>query len=189
MLACVLAGLGAAWLIGRVPRSAAPYLIAGLVVLAWIGTLRPAALGLEPRIRYGAIRMAPERDALDFHRALKEQGDAGPLIELPVVPKNLVRGSRELLLSAYHHRKTSACYNVSRIPDALFTESRKLPRPAALERVRAMGFTTVVLHHEGDDDRKRALREAFEGAARPEGGGQLVPLHATESLSAYRIGP
>jgi hypothetical protein len=95
---------------------------------------------------------------------------------------------RQQLLSAYHHRRTSACY-VSFIPDsvrALAALSDELPEEPALQRVRELGFTTIVIHHRNSLPAGDALDARFRAAAEREGS-TLTQLAADPERTAYGI--
>jgi hypothetical protein len=197
LLVCVLAGIGAATLLSRVPRRWELFVAIALVALAWVDTLRPAVLGLTPRVRYGEIRMSPEPADLELLLELGEQAELGPLLEVPVVPKDLVRGSQALVMSAYHWRRTSACYNPSRVSRELFELGRRLPEPLALARAHELGFRDVVLHHARDNDLLHRLKARYDEAAQTDGSERASSLAAprivkrggTPNLTVYRIEP
>ena len=91
-----------------------------------------------------------------------------------------------MLLTAYHGRRTSGCYNSfvppeSRVLQAL---SARLPNPAALREASDMGFTTVVVHHPGEREvLERWLGRFDDMAAR----GLLRRVHGTESMTAFEL--
>jgi len=192
---CVLAGLGAAGLLRSVPERAALPVTVGLIAFAAIETMRPAFLGLPVRVRYGSLQMRPDPADVALYTGLTAAGHPGPLLEMPVVPKDLVRGSRELLLTAYHHRRTSSCYNTSRISSEIFELSRRLPGEDALARAHSLGFRAIVLHHERDNAMTRALRSRFERAAaeidEPKRSGvpQIIEFGETDNITVYRVEP
>jgi hypothetical protein len=132
--------------------------------------------------------IAPEREQIEFFRRLAELGDAGPLAEAPLHRKTHLRNNTALLLSAYHHRRTSACRN-SFLPPRLGEVDAtlaRLPEPDAVARLRELGFRTVVLHHPARSARQESLRRRFEASATgPDA--PLDPLLASESLSAWSI--
>jgi hypothetical protein len=197
LLVCVLAGIGAATLLSRVPRRWELAVAIALVALACVDTLRPATLGLSPRVRYGEIRMSPDAADLELLGELGQQDELGPLFEVPVVPKDLVRGSQALVMSAYHQRRTSACYNPSRVSPELFELGRRMPAPRALARAYELGFRDLVLHHARDNTMLRHLQERYEEAAKAggeQGAGapaspRIVRRGGTSNLTVYRIEP
>ena len=147
--ACVLAGLGAAALLRRTPARVAWVAAGCLIACAWIDVLRPRTLGFEPRVEYRMLSLRPGADEIAFFEALAQQGNRGPLLEVPIHPKHAARVSKAVLLSAYHLRRTSPCYN-SFVPPVTGEVARlasELPDPAALQALARLGFTTIVAHH------------------------------------------
>lgn len=190
----LLAGLGAAELLARVPprwRAAAG---AVLVLVVAVDAVRPRALGLDPRVHYGPSRVAPPVAALRFFAELAARGNRGPLLEVPLdrdqAGYTVGDASLQTLLASYHGRRTSACYNSYPPPSqALLGEiSRGLPAPEAVARARSLGFTTIVVHHRTAGRRTDAYRAAF---ARAVGAGTtpLRLVYADASRTAYAILP
>jgi hypothetical protein len=192
-IVCLLAGLGAAGLLGRLPEGLGR--IAGLVLILVAFTQTPGLAGIFSASvpRFGALAIRPPQDALRFFDALAESGNDGPLLELPIDRAN--RGytfraaPEQQLLSAYHHRRTSGCY-FSFIPQrvrALAELSRELPGHAALDRARELGFTTVVVHHGPRNQLGRATQQRFDRAVETGGFG-LRPIATSPKRSAYALG-
>jgi hypothetical protein len=183
---CVLAGLGAAALLRRVPARAARPAAATLLVLAGLTALRPPLPGVAPAPRLVAVRLAPEPEVLDFYRRLAESGNQGPLLELPYHRKSARSASSAVLLSAYHHRRTGACW-VSRWPNEVEEIQRlaaALPEAAAVDALARMGFTTLVLRR--DPQRPTPPRWQPRRVARLSGG-RLRALQETPQLVAWEI--
>ncbi len=185
---CVLAGLGVAALLRVAPARSRPVVVAALVLAAAIDTLRPPALGLAPRVAFEMTPIAPTSEQVGFFRELAELGNAGPIAEVPLDRRTQLRNNTAILLSAYHHRRTSACRNSFLPPrlGELETTLARLPDPSAVRALRDLGFTTVVVHHESRSPRLEALRRRFAARA-SEPGASLEPIHATRALSAYAI--
>jgi hypothetical protein len=185
---CVLAGLGSAALLRAAPGRWRPAVVTALVLAAALDTLRPPGLGLAPRVVFEMTPIAPTAEQVAFFRELEARGNAGPIAEVPLDRRTQLRNNAAILLSAYHHRRTSACRN-SFLPPQLgeleATLARR-PAPSAVRELGALGFTTVVVHHESGSPRLEALRRRFATSAR-EPGAALVPIHATRALSAYAI--
>jgi hypothetical protein len=186
--ASVLAGLGAAALLRRTPPRVAPLAAAALIALAWVDALRPRTLGLEPRVEYRMVSLRPEAGALAFFEELERRGNRGPLLEAPIHPKHAARISQAVLLSAYHGRRTSPCYN-SFVPPVTSEVARlasDLPDPAALRALAQMGFTTVVAHHAPPAGPvATALRRRLDAAA--AAGAGLRRIHGDGERTAYAI--
>jgi hypothetical protein len=187
-IACVLAGLGAAALLRSLPQRALPWVATALVAAAFVDTLRPSSLGLTPPVSYRPLPMRPPDATLDLFERLARLGNAGPLLELPIDRRDkdysFNRATSQHLLTAYHRRRTSGCYS-SFIPPAVQRLARLGPLTEAgtLDRIRALGFTTLVV------DRRVAGGAAaaeIERAAR-ESGGRLEYLAETDALVAYAL--
>jgi len=188
----LLAGVGAAAVLHRVPpRTVRPTAVA-LVVLSFLEVRGPPLLA--PTVHYELTRLAPSKSAQVFFAKLAELGNTGPLLEVPAGPSNNLatsaRISHQVLVTAYHGRPTSECRN-SHTP-AVVAEVRELslelPDPGALARLRSMGFTTIVVHHHPSVPRHRRIVEPYlEAAATPEAG--LRWLHSDSERSAFLILP
>jgi len=185
---CILAGLGAAALVRAAPERWRSAVAAALVLAAGVDTLRPAGLGLSPRVAFEMTEIAPARKQVEFFQALADRNNSGPIAEVPLDRKTQLRNNTAILLSAYHHRRTSACRNSflpARLGELEATLAR-LPAPGAVQELRDLGFTTIVVHHESGSPRLEALRLRFAQRARdPEAAIALV--HANDALSAYAI--
>jgi hypothetical protein len=186
---CILSGYGAAGLLRRVPLRGRTAAAAALVALAAIDVLRPPLLGLHPPLASRAVDVRPDPEAIAFYGRLASLGNAGPVLEVPIYPGN-VRGTTEaVLLSAYHHRRTSACYNSYAPPEVerVRALAAQLPEPSALSELREQGFTTVVVHHPPGRISGLLQLRALAGLAGEEGGRQLVRIAGTRSLTAFAI--
>jgi hypothetical protein len=188
LVLCVLAGLGAAALVRAAPERLRTAVAVALVLAAYVDTLRPASLGLAPRVEYRMTEIAPPRAAIELYERLAARGDAGPLAEVPLHRKTHLRNNTALLLSAYHHRRTSACRNSYLPPDLARVEATlaTLPAPGAIARLRELGFRTIVIHHAPGSPVGEALRRRFVELGATPGGG-VHPLDANASYSAWAI--
>jgi hypothetical protein len=187
----LLAGLGTSvvtrWAPTRYAWSVAGTLVAVSLLLA---TLRPPLLGFSPRVSLYGLHARPAEDEIEFFEALAEEGDTGPILELPLQQNAVHRLAKSVLLTSYHHRRTASCYN-SIWPQA-FREvvalSNDLPDDSAVQRVRELGFTTILVRHPGSPWSNPALQRRFQQAAEdPESGLRL--LHATPVRSAFALPP
>ena len=188
--ASALAGLGAAALLRRTPARFAAAAAAALIACAWVDTLRPRTLGFEPRVEYRMVPVRPAADEIAFFAELDRLGNRGPLLEVPIHPKHAARVSRAVLLSAYHLRRTSPCYNsfVPPITGDVARLASNLPDPAALAKLAGLGFTTVVAHHpEASGAVAAELRRRLDAAA--AGGAGLRALFSDGRRTAYEILP
>ena len=181
----VLAGLGAGALIratrGRQRRIAE----IALVAIAAFDVLRLPAAGLERRYAWAYESIRPDADSIAFFQELERRGNRGPMLELPEL---FVSGAtRRILLGSWHRRRTSACYGSFRPAgqQELVELAADLPSPEAVDRLRSLGFTTVVLHLEDKRREARRVRERIESAARDDA--RIVPVHATSKRLAYQL--
>lgn len=184
----ILAGLGIAALVRSVPARFATVVAIALVGGVWIAILRPPLLGLEPRVHYETLTLRPDEATLAFFATLEAAGNDGPLLELPMNARRnrreLMRDSERVLHSAYHHRRTSACYNSFAPPSyvAVAGLARKLPDATAIGTLREMGFTTILFHRLVPGRASPAERRMRD--AQPP----LVMVHETPELAAYALG-
>lgn len=182
LTACILAGIGAGGLLRTVPRRHRMLLGAAMVLLAYVDTLRPASLGMDPRYTFEVVSFEPDAPSLEFYRTLEAMGDHGPILE---VPSNVWTAGASVLMAAYHRRPTSQCYG-SYLPPTFEEVQRLIAELPSRQSVRAsqeMGFTTVVVHGLRDANR----RKAFEEFATRTDGALLRKLHGDASMAAYSI--
>lgn len=191
LCASIGAGLGAAGLLRLVPRPGRLLAGAALVALAFVVTVRPPWLGLPPQVQYGRLHLRPPPEALRFFESLEALGNRGPLLELPMNLRSpaylLMDSSAQMLLTTYHGRPTSGCYNSYVPPErrAVAEQVARLPRRDALQALRDMGFTTLVAHHPPPDDPPPVARMLARAAERP--GAALHRIHGSASYTAYGI--
>jgi hypothetical protein len=188
LIACVLAGMGAAALIRLAKRYWALAAVA-LVAAAALDVTRPSMFGLPPTYEWQLYPIAADKNSVEFFRELEQLGNTGPIIELPVYlgPKNVKIGPSRILLSFYHHRRTSACMGSFQVPgrQALMKLAGRLPEASAVNEIRRLGFTTVII------DPKVAgtalLQRFMEQARHHESGVRL--LYWNGSMGAFTLGP
>jgi hypothetical protein len=182
-----LAGLGVAVLLALVPakRKKPAGLILVLATLAF--TLRFPLPGSEPPAIY-ALEVRPANEELELFDTLERHGNSGPLLELPYPENDLTPQTKSLLLTSYHHRRTSACYNSYAPPELeqVAAIARDVPSPPAIAAARHLGFTTIVVRHPGDDQKATALLERMKKVSENPNSG-LRLLHSGESLSAFTL--
>jgi len=188
LVACVLAGAGAAALqrlVGRHGTALGAALAAAALLICFGIPPRPPAWRLE------AIRPPPEQVA--FFEQLALMQNAGPLLELPLDGASgptVSLGASRILLTAWHGRRTSACFGsfISPRRQELAVLGDALPAPEAVDALRSLGFTTVVLHHAPGTIGASLHVPAFErGAASREP--TLRALQRTDGLSAWELLP
>jgi len=163
---CVLAGLGAARLLRLPPRRFAPPLAVALILLVFLVTVRPPVLGMEPPTSYAPRATRPPAKLLAFFASLESPGDVGPILELPFRRKRLgddepgrfllpyrlryfSEQAQQVLVAAYHGRRTSGCV-ASIIPperEALHELEDRVWHRQVLRELARIGFTTIVVHH------------------------------------------
>ena len=177
---CILAGLAAAALIQRSGRFGG--LVAAAVLgLAAVDTLRIDSLGIEQRFTFEYADIRPDEDTLAFFRALEHRGNHGPILEVPVYPQATILATPpRIQQSLYHGRRTSACFGSYLPPQRARLEilAERLPRPAAVEELVGLGFTTVVFHHPERADPLRGAR------LRPN---RIKRLYSLHGMTAYSL--
>lgn len=186
---CVLAGVGAAAILRSLPPRGAWLGQFLLIALAAGEAVAPAAFANPTGYGFTTYRMRPDAKALAFYEKLAELGNEGPILEMPVHHRNLWKTSSTVMLSAYHRRRISACFN-SNIPpevEAVKELGFRLPERAAIEELRELGFTTIVLNHEPRDRRAGARRKRFKEFEETPEGDIVRRLEWTRSRTAYAI--
>ncbi len=128
--------------------------------------------------------LRPEDSTLDFYRTLEEMGNQGPLFEVPT-DHSPQRAGLALLLSAYHHRRTSQCMGSFHPPsyETVRNLGTVMPGAEPLRELRAMGFTTVVVHHIPLYPAPQRRYAQF-AERHPE---LLRLIHQNEKMAAYAI--
>jgi hypothetical protein len=188
LVLCVLAGAGLAAAIcaaraaGRAAAAAASVAVVVLVVFASFGGPTP--------LRWQLVPVRPSQASIDFSRALAEEGKS-PLLEVPL---DFVDGDwgpvgpQRILLSAWHGRRTSACFGSFRPTErgSLAERAAELPNRWAIDEVRRLGFGVIVVHH--DDALLRELTRGRYAQAVREGWG-VRELSRSDSMDAYEILP
>lgn len=171
LAAAILAGAGAAALLRAVPQRWRHGAAAALIAITFVDVLRPSILGLEPSVDYQPVELRPSEATLAFFEELEAKDNRGPIFEAvaegtPVAGK--VHASRSLLLLAYHHRRTSTCFNsfLGRREQEIRALNRRLDEGPALDRLRELGFTTLVVRERlglrGANRRANALIERID---------------------------
>ncbi len=188
---CILAGIGFAGLL-RLWRWRGGWLV-GLVCVAlvFVEVVRPPFLGLTPAVVYESFDARPRQLDIQFYEQLEARGNRGPLFEIPIpkTPKGYFwpGTSPDILLSAYHHRRTSACYASYRQPhrSQLESISERLPSREAMEELRQFGFTTITLKYSMRGKNQRQ-EDAFRSAQQR---GELRHILSLARRSAFALEP
>jgi hypothetical protein len=189
LVAAFLAGYGVLAVAERVGRRAAIVLAGAASVLGLLEVGNPAfatfSFGRPPRVEARTIAL-DERDL-----ALVTSTAQGAVLDLPHRKGFLLANAHHLLLSAYHQRPSSACYNSFSTPlqGQIERLAVKLPARRAAEELAALGFRTLFVHR-GFMKLGWAGRQPdaiAEAAARP--GARLSPLGSTAAIDAYRLEP
>jgi hypothetical protein len=175
--------------------------LAGRRVVARLGLATAAALALLVEQFHPAVttwsfgtpydlvpyRAAPSpEDVALFARA----GD-GAVLDVPMMDRaNFLRSAHPLLVSAYHGRPTSACYNSFGTPviDQVFELAQSVLRPTTLDALAGLGFGTIVVHRDQLLEKQAdwLLMKLAELAAR---GGRLEEIGRSEDHVVYRLKP
>jgi hypothetical protein len=179
----LLAGIGAAGLVRVTPPAYTRYVAGALVLVSFIVIVRPAYLGLEPPVVYRPERVGPSAEEVAFFDALAASGNTGPILEVPDPIVAIADSAGRVLRSAYHHRRTSACYSSYTTPQARQVRGliERIPHPEAFQELLGLGFTTLLEHHPGARSRLQPLV-----------GRRRVPLRRIEgiaSMTAFELLP
>jgi hypothetical protein len=162
-----------------------------LIAVAYVSALWPGVQGLRPPKAYHPVSVAPSAESVEFYETLARLGNSGPLLELPTGGKYLMKySSSQVLLSAYHHRRTSGCFAAFRPREVGVVRSlaAELPDREAMAALRAMGFTTLVVHSpDGSSGRGRLVSKLEAAAREPEP--SLTLLHRTPGMTAFILQP
>ncbi len=189
MILCLFAGLGAGAVVRVTPRRYSAYVGVVLILFASLDVLRPSALGLRAHNTYSTVRVRPSPEAIGFFQELERMGNSGPILELPMRSSDVSKVSSAVLLSAYHHRHTSHCYNSFRpkVLEEVKKMSARLPEDGAIRALRKMGFTTILVHHPSGDLSSTRRREEFVAYAEQTSGALLRRLYGDDSMTAYEL--
>src|SRR5262245_12099570 len=147
LVLALLAGFGIAGfarLAGR-RATAAGAALAGVAALAVFG---PTGAGGERKSEWVLEDIRPNPMDVALFAELEELGNRGPVFELPVGERWILKQPYWILVGAWHHRRTSACFGSFLPPDRerLARIAEALPQPHAIRELADLGFTTVLLH-------------------------------------------
>jgi hypothetical protein len=186
----VLAGVGTAALLRRLPTRWTVPAAALILVLAFVDVMKPPVLGLSPGFEFTPFDIRPSEESIAFYEALAEKGNDGPLLQVPVTPRALFRVTAVLLESAYHERPVGQCYNSYLSPEVehLKVLGDRAPEASALDELREMGFTTLVLTHPLLQANGSGRLAEFEAAASGHDA-RLSVVHGAGHRTAYAILP
>jgi hypothetical protein len=187
LVLAVLAGAGVAACVRRAgrlgpPIGAALAAAAALEVVAVPVLAREAAGGL----RAEAIR--PFQESLDFFAALEARGNRGTILELPYEEvQTALAAPYRILVSAWHRRRTSACFGSYFLPERekVSALAAALPDPGAVRGLAAHGFTTIVVHEPKGWWGAPVVARLTAGTGRRHA--RLRPILATEGAAAFAI--
>jgi hypothetical protein len=188
LVACELAGMGAAALI-RLSKRYWAAVAAALVLAAVMEVTRPTTLGLPRTYEWQFHSIAADKDSIKFFRDLERLGNTGAIIELPVDlgVDNFTIGMSRISLSFYHHRRTTACMGSFGVPgrEALVALADRLPDPEAVQEIRRLGFTTVIIDPKATGP--ELLQRFREQARRKDSGVRF--LYWNGSIGAFTLHP
>jgi hypothetical protein len=195
LVLCVLAGIGVAGLLGQVTERTSAIVKVAAVAIAfgwialWPGRPDPPALTLRP-----------SEASTSFYEDFADQGNDGPIFEDPSPGSNprvtWNSTARQLLLSAWHHRPTSACYpsHPPRSRARLEHLASRTPSGRTIRELQRLGFTTIVVRHLPTRQEKRiqpartARGLAYQRlAARTNA--PIRTVHETRWATAYELTP
>jgi hypothetical protein len=133
----VLAGVGAARVIGWARQRRGRLLIAAALVGCILGESRPRAPGIE---------LLPVGDRIPpVYRWLRDRGDGGAVVELPL---NVLKDPSYLYYSTIHWHPLVNGYGAYLPPLYLYLqqELQRLPDPVAVNALREIGVRYIVAH-------------------------------------------
>jgi len=182
----LLAGIGCAALLQRIPTARFLPIAAALIVTTYVSTLQPGVLALESPVVYRAMTARPQASELAFFDSLAQVGNTGPILETPHDAFHVE--ARRLLLSGYHLRATSSCVNELN-PNATRIQGLvdALPSREAILEAHALGFTTIVSHHPSHAPEAVEAARLLAAEAKREPS-LLTRIHGDSSMTAYAIG-
>jgi hypothetical protein len=175
--------------------SAAQLVVVGavdLVVVAGFDVLRAPALGVPRTYDWTYETFEPDPEAIAFFEVLEEQGNSGPLLELPVRLDygHITVDTRQIMLSIFHGRRTSACFGSYQPAgrEALRELGARLPEPEAIRALASQGFTTALIEAK-KNAKMLSLNQVtrLERAAAKQQG--LSRVHLTTERGAYALHP
>ncbi len=190
---CILAGCGAAVLLRQLRgwtfalASGALILASGAVVLA------AAAFSVERPLNYEPRRVEATPEEFEFFETLEQMGNRGPLLELPLVAPGLVemvqRGQRTYR-AMFHGRRTSACVGSYHPPETRLLNQMSMDNfdTQLVERISAMGFTTILVHRPPRSPRRPPLLTQLRNASKTRGSG-IRFLHENKWMVAFELVP
>ncbi len=182
VVVCIFAGLGAAKLVERAGSAHRTAASAGLVSLAILVHLvtTPPWTPLEVRV---------SKQARGFFATLEALGNEGAILELPILQGTVGRINVPgyIMASTRNGRRSSACFGSYPPPglEVMRSEAERLPAPDAVRALRAMGFTTLVVHH---PPARAHAPPPFEKKLRRARNPQVKLLLAGETMTAYSLG-
>ena len=181
----LLAGLGVAQALRRLPASVHGPVGWVLLAAVFLTTIRPGWAGDQV---FAYRNLLPDPSEIVFYESLSSKGDTGPILELPMEPGLRSRDGLSILVSAYHERPTSACYN-SFLPsqtEEVQALARQLPRDHAIQALQVLGFRTVIVHHDVYGKSSHAWLRELEKAARGSNP-RLIRLQSDGERTAFRL--
>ncbi len=184
-----LAGIGAAALLELASASARLRAAAatGLVVAAFLVATRP--FGLPDPSAWGLFEITPEPESVEFIDRMKNPAKPGAIFEIPFdrkkSPYTPFISPERVFATLQHRRRTSACfgsYDPPRRAD-LARIAGELPAASAVEQVRQLGFSSLVVH----GGNPRPIWDYALAKLRRSGGPRLELVYSSEKGRIYDI--
>ncbi|HYC54147.1 MAG TPA: hypothetical protein VEL28_04335 [Candidatus Binatia bacterium] len=184
----VLAGAGLAAVLARIPSPTSRALLSAVAIAAAMAEifhprLSAAVFGIDRSVNLHPV--APSAEVLQALHALRESDDAGAVYDGPTGRSALsfFANASPILWSAWHGRRTSACYN-SIVPlayEQTSTIGRRIRTEAAVRELAAMGFTHVAWRTDLD------AAGVAEGYGALDGAGKRLAFNS--ELAVWRLPP
>ena len=186
MATAIFAGFGTAALLKGKRARTRTILVVVVISAAFVDTLRPPWLGLEPRHHYSIVPVKPPAETLDFYGRLESLGNTGPLYEIDFPRQLHPWATVPILASEYHRRPTSACYN-SFVAATDSSLRERVPNRQALRELSEMGFTTLVVHHPPLNKEAHVFRNKLLKFSAKTRGRYLKEVLSTPTRTAFEI--
>ncbi|HEY8516167.1 MAG TPA: hypothetical protein VIS07_11695 [Candidatus Binatia bacterium] len=179
-----LAAYGVLVLVERLPRVARAAVTTLVAAAALWEIFAPASLppaGRRPATLV-AYRVEPSSQDVMLARRVPE----GAVLDLPLsyeADGKLVDMPHYVLLAAYHHQPTAACYNSFRTPlqYEVAELAARLPDPKAAQALHALGFRSLIVH------RQRLARRGQDLAPLLDDPQHAVQLTTSKDLLLYEL--
>jgi len=187
LVAAFLAGYGVLAVVERLGRRGAVVGAGaiGLLGLLEVGSAGFATFSFGRPVPVEARRIRPDQSDLE----LVERTAEGAVLDLPNVQGHFGASAEQLLLSGFHQRPSSACYNSFRTPiqGQISRMAMRLPSRQVVDELAALGFRTLYVHRTTMLWGRNARLPALIARAAMQPGSGITALGGTKRIDAYRL--